>query len=168
MLIKAGKFAPAARAAASHTCSMVGSEKVYSSFFRQKGITRVDSLEELIMALSILAPGKLPRGNRVAVLATSGGSGVMLADKCSEFGLDVVALAPETMARLDQLLPSFASTTNPVDITSQIMTHPGLLQACAEIVLNDPAVDSMVVAYWALHGDTTNLDQMIKIGRAHV
>ncbi|MEW5953655.1 MAG: acetate--CoA ligase family protein [Bacillota bacterium] len=165
MLIKAGKFAPAARAAASHTGSMVGSEKVYSSFFRQKGITRVESLEELVMALSILAAGKLPGGNRVAVLATSGGRGVMLADKCSEFGLDVVNLAPETRARLDQLLPSFASTANPVDITSQIMTHPGLLQSCAEIVLSDPDVDAMVVAYWALHGDTTNLDQMINVSR---
>ncbi len=165
LLLKAGRYPVAARAAASHTGAMVGSEKVYNAVFKQKGIIRVESLEEFQVMLAVLAGGNLPRSNRTAILATSGGSGVMLADKCAHYGLEVVHLQEQTRAQLDDILPEFASSANPVDITSAIMTQPGLLEQCAEIVINDPNVDILITAFWAVHGDRSNLEQMIRVGK---
>ncbi|WP_449240282.1 acetate--CoA ligase family protein [Desulfoscipio gibsoniae] len=165
MLMKAGRYPAAARAAASHTGALVGSEKVYNAVFRQKGIIRVESLEEFQTMLSVMHNNKIPRGKRTAILATSGGSGVMLADKCAHYGLEVVPLQDKTRSALAALLPDFASTANPVDITSAIMTQPGLLEQCAQIVISDPNVDMMIVAYWTEFGDRSNLDQMIRVGR---
>lgn len=163
LLIKAGRSPAAARAAASHTGALVGSDKVYSAVFKQKGIIRVESLEEYQIMLGLLAANKVPRGKRVAILATSGGSGVALVDKCYQYGLEIAELSKETRSGLDRILPDFASSANPVDITSAIMTQPGLLQQCAEIVVNDPGVDILIAAYWALHGDRNNLEQMVRV-----
>jgi len=163
MLIKAGRYPASARAAASHTGALVGSEKVYSAVFKQKGIIRVESLEEFQVMLAVLAAGKIPRGKRVAILATSGGSGVALADKCAHYGLEVVPLQKQTREALDAILPDFASSANPVDITSAIMTQPGLLEQCAQIVLGDTDVDMMIVNNWALHGDQSRLEQMTRV-----
>lgn len=164
LLIKSGRNEVAARAAASHTGALVGSDRVYDSLFKQKGIIRVESIEELTATLSVLVSGKLPRGRNVCILATSGGSGVLLADKCAEYGLEVPPLTPQTREKLDKLLPSFASSANPVDITSQIMTQPGLLKQCAEVVLADPRVDILILCYWALHGDIgKNLEEINSI-----
>ena len=166
LLIKAGRSEVAARAAASHTGALVGSEQVYSAVFKQKGIIRVESLEEFNLMLPIIAKNKIPRGKRIAILATSGGSGVMLADKCAQNGLEVVPLQDNTRAGLAALLPDFASTANPVDITSAIMTSPNLLGKCADLVLADPGVDMVIVTYWTAHGDEgegIRLDQMIRV-----
>lgn len=165
LLMKAGSYPASARAAASHTGAMVGSEKVYSAVFKQKGVVRVESLEEFQNMLSLLHNGKIPRGKRVAIIASSGGIGVMLADKCAHYGLEVVTLQDKTRSALAALLPDFASTANPVDITSAIMTQPGLLEQCAQIVINDPQVDMMIVAYWTELGDKGNLDQMIRVAQ---
>ncbi|WP_027364191.1 acetate--CoA ligase family protein [Desulfotruncus alcoholivorax] len=165
LLIKAGRYPAAAKAAASHTGALVGSDKVYSAVFKQKGIIRIESLEEYQIILSMLASNKYPKGKRVAILATSGGSGVALADKCSFYGLEVGPLQAETRAKLDSILPDFASSANPVDITSAILTQPGLLEQCAEIVINDPGIDMLIVAFWALHGDRSNLEQMVRVSK---
>ncbi|SFG00701.1 acetyltransferase [Desulfotomaculum arcticum] len=165
LLIKAGRYPAAAKAAASHTGALVGSDKVYSAVFKQKGIIRIESLEEYQIVLSILASNKCPKGKRIAILATSGGSGVALTDKCSFYGLEVAPLQAETRAKLDNVLPAFASSANPVDITSAILTQPGLLEQCAEIVINDPGIDMLITAYWALHGDRTNLEQMVRVSK---
>jgi len=168
LLIKAGRSEVAARAAASHTGALVGSEQVYSAVFKQKGIIRVESLEEFNLMLPIIAKDKIPRGRRVAILATSGGSGVMLADKCAQNGLEVVPLQDKTRAALAAVLPEFASTANPVDITSAIMTSPNLLEKCADLVLADPGVDMVIVTYWTAHGEGggegIRLDNMIRVG----
>ncbi|MHB8984512.1 MAG: acetate--CoA ligase family protein [Eubacteriales bacterium] len=156
LLIKTGRSRAAARAASSHTGAMVGSERVYSSFFRQKGVLRVESIEEFTAILSLLATGLMPRGNRVAIIATSGGGGVFLTDKCTEAGLDVVPLDGETRAALNTLLPGFASSANPVDITSQIITHPELLRKTFDIVANDPNVDMLILCHWAARREKAN------------
>lgn len=152
LLIKTGRHEAAARAAASHTGSLVGSDKVYQALFRQKGILRMESIEEMKVALSVLASGKLPAGNRVCIVATSGGSGVMMADKCAEYGLELAELSEETRRKLSLVLPEFASTSNPVDITGQVVANPLLLKEALEIILGDPNYDIMILCYWALHG----------------
>lgn len=164
LLMKSGRHEVAARAAASHTGALVGSDRVYDAVFKQKGIIRMESVEELNAVLSILVSGKIPRGRKVCILATSGGSGVMLADKCAEFELEVPELSGDTRKKLDELLPDFASSANPVDITSQIMTQPGLFRQCAEIILADPNIDILMLCYWAvLVGEDKSIEQIAEL-----
>lgn len=166
LLIKTGRSQVAAKAASSHTGSLVGSDKIYQAVFKQKGVLRMESIEELTATLSILVAGKIPRGNRVCILASSGGSGVLLADKCAQYGLDVVSLSGSTRQGLDNILPAFASSANPVDITSQIMTNPLLLKDCIDILVEDPDIDILILCFWALHGDISlYLDELTKISR---
>ncbi|MHB1419199.1 MAG: acetate--CoA ligase family protein [Bacillota bacterium] len=152
-LMKTGRYPGAARAAASHTGSMVGSDRVYSAFFKQKGIIRLESVEESMVFYSLMATGKLPMGKRVGVISASGGGGVLLSDKCEGVGLKVTPFTVETVAKLESVLPSFAGTSNPVDITSAMMTQPGLFRICVDIVTNDPNVDSLVMFYMGKEED---------------
>lgn len=161
ILIKSGRHAAAAKAAASHTGSLVGSDRVYTSFFHQKAVIRVEGIEELNAVLSVFAAGPLPKGNRIAVVASSGGSGVLLSDKCVSAGLEVVPLAENTRKKLDEILPSFGSSANPVDITSQILMEPGLLLKPLKIVLDDPGIDMVIYEHWP--GDGSNIAHLDSI-----
>ena len=164
VILKAGKSPTAAKAAASHTGSIVGSDGVYSAFFQQKGIIRTESIEEMSLILNLLIKRKLPTSNRVAIVANSGGNGVLLSDKCDAAGLDIVELSSSTRERLEKILPTFGSSANPVDITSQILMQPELHAEAIRIVLEDPNVDMMIVDHWPLSGnDTSGLDQIIRV-----
>lgn len=158
ILIKSGRHAAAAKAAASHTGSLVGSDRVYTSFFHQKGIIRVEGIEELNAVLSVLATGPLPKGNRIGVVASSGGSGVLVSDKCVSAGLEVVPFTEGTRKKLDALLPSFGSSANPVDTTSQILVEPDLLLQPLTIVLDDPNIDMVIYEHWP--GIGANISQL--------
>ncbi|HZK18511.1 MAG TPA: acetate--CoA ligase family protein, partial [Clostridia bacterium] len=137
---------------------------LYQAFFKQKGIIRVEDIKEFEAELQLLSAGRLPAGNRVCVLASSGGSAVFLADKCASEGLDVAELQADTRRRLEDILPSFAATRNPVDMTSIILVQPGLLQKCADIVLNDPNIDSVLINHWVLYGGE---DVLKELGAVH-
>ncbi|OPY56208.1 MAG: Succinyl-CoA ligase (ADP-forming) subunit beta [Pelotomaculum sp. PtaU1.Bin035] len=147
ILIKTGRHPAAARAASSHTGALAGSDRVYSSFFEQKGIIRAESVEEFITILSLLAGGNLPRGNKVGIIVGSGGNGVLLADKCAESGLDVAALTIDTQTALSKLLPSFVTPANPIDLTSQILTDTTLLRETTDLVIKDPGVDMLIILH---------------------
>jgi len=149
ILIKTGRHPAAARAASSHTGALAGSDLVYSSFFRQKGIIRAEGVEEFITILSLLACGSLPRGNKVGIIVGSGGNGVLLADKCIEAGLEVGSLTAQTQAALSKLLPSFGTTANPIDMTSKILTDTNLLRDTTNLVIKDPGVDMLIILHWA-------------------
>lgn len=148
-LIKAGRSEEAARAASTHTGSMVGSDDVYESVFRQYGIMRVESFHELSAMLTVLSGGKTPAGNRVGIVATSGGAGVYLTDKCAEYGLTLAGYSEETMNTLRKILPPFVAAGNPVDLTSFAMDKPGMLMDCCRTVANDPNVDILFICNFA-------------------
>lgn len=145
MILKAGRNPSAARAAASHTGAMVGSDRVYDAFFRQKNIIRTESIDEMLIAINIMACGRIPKGPRVGIISASGGGGVVLADKCESVGLQVTGLTAGTRRALDAILPPFASSANPVDITSQFMVQQGLLLETAKQVIEDPNVDTLML-----------------------
>ncbi len=164
VMIKAGRNPAAARAASSHTGSMVGSEAVYQMFFHQKAIIRAEGVEELNTILSLLVKKKLPEGNRVAVVASSGGNGVLISDKCASAGMDVVSLSPKTRKILDEILPTYGSSANPIDLTSQIIAEPDLSTRSIQAVLDDPNVDMVVIEQWpGIGGDMSGLDCIIKL-----
>ncbi len=150
MIIKVGRQPLTARAAARHTGSRAGSNEAYQVLFDETGVIAMDSLEEMAAGLSILASGKPLRGDRVAILTPFGGAGVLVADRCLALGLELSQLSPATRRELDRLLPAYASSLNPVDMGPQLMSDPNLVRRCAELILADEEVDSLILCTWVL------------------
>jgi len=149
IILKSGTSQAGAQAASSHTGALAGSDRVYDAVFRQKGVMRVESFHEMLAMINVLVGGKLPRGNKIAIITTSGGSGVFVTDKCEENGLELAQLSYDTRKKLERMLPPFASVNNPVDITSAVMVEPGLIVECSRAVSEDPGVDIIAVVYKA-------------------
>jgi succinyl-CoA synthetase alpha subunit/GNAT superfamily N-acetyltransferase len=117
VLVKAGRSASGARAAASHTGALASSDVIVADLLRQAGVIRTDTLEELFDVASLLANQPLPRGRRVAILTNAGGPGILAADACEAHGLTLAPLSEATVVRLRSFLPAAASVGNPVDMT---------------------------------------------------
>ncbi|MCL6610293.1 MAG: acetate--CoA ligase family protein [Peptococcaceae bacterium] len=144
LILKVGRTSAGSRAAASHTGSLAGSDRIYDAFFKQTGIIRIDDYTELIAFTPLFQAGKLPRGRNTAIIATSGGAGVTMADLCESLGLNVIPLREETRDRMDRVLPPFASSRNPVDLTAAFMTRPEIVVDCLKAVCGDPEVDIVI------------------------
>ncbi|TKT69629.1 acetate--CoA ligase family protein [Aquamicrobium sp. LC103] len=146
-VLKIGSSAAGSAAAASHTGALAGSDAVFDVVFRESGAVRVHSIEELInagLASSVTGRGRLPKGNRVALLAASGGFGVMMADAASARGLIMPALAEETQRRILEVVP-YASPRNPVDTTAQVSARPELLARVLNAVVEDESCDVTII-----------------------
>jgi acetate---CoA ligase (ADP-forming) len=145
--LKIGTSEAGQAAAASHTGALAGSDAVFDAMFARCGAVRVHSIEELIdlgQAASILLPDRLPKGSRVALLAASGGFGVLLADAAQAVGLSLPELSEATQRTILELVP-FASARNPVDATAQMSSRPDLLQKILSAVVADDRCDAVVV-----------------------
>lgn len=143
IVVKSGRTADAARAAASHTGALAGSDAVYDAAFRRAGMLRVFSMDELFDAVETLAYGPRIVGDRLAIVSNGGGIGVLATEALSDAGGRLAVLAPETLARLDACLPPTWSHGNPIDI---IGDAPGSRYAEAvAAVLEDPGTDAVLV-----------------------
>ncbi|MDH3287229.1 MAG: acetate--CoA ligase family protein [Betaproteobacteria bacterium] len=133
------------QAATSHTARMTAGYELFRAAFRQGGFIEIRDVDDLIDIAKAFRVGKLPAGNRVAVLTLSGGAGVLLADRCIEHGLQLPALTDATAARLREVLVSFASASNPIDATAHGYNDnfASYAQAIRE-VLADPNIDQVV------------------------
>ena len=116
IVLKAGRHAAAAQAAASHTGSMAGSAAVYEAAFARAGLVRVRGLGELFDAAETLGHAVLPRNERLAILTNGGGAGIIATDLLIDEGGELAALQPKTIAQLDKQMPRIWSRGNPVDI----------------------------------------------------
>ncbi|HTZ08599.1 MAG TPA: GNAT family N-acetyltransferase, partial [Acidimicrobiales bacterium] len=116
LAVKSGRSASGARGATSHTAAPAGSDEAVDALLRATGVVRVDTIEELFEAASVLALQPLPRGDRVAVLGNVGGPGVLGADACIGHGLAVPELSARTQSALAAHLGPGAGVTNPVDL----------------------------------------------------
>lgn len=141
VLTKVARSSAGARAAASHTGSLAGADRVYDGVFRQAGIVRARNDEHLLDLAAAFASCALPAGPGVGLVTQSGGAGVLMADRCEELGLAVPELAEETRTALRRVVPAFGAVRNPVDITAQFIAEPALLSSALELVLADPRVD---------------------------
>jgi acetate---CoA ligase (ADP-forming) subunit alpha len=130
------------RAALSHTGALAGPDSLYDGIFRQSGIIRAESVEELFDMCCVLGSQPLPMGNGLAVLTHSGGPGAAAADTAERTGLKLPKLSPETSEALSALVPHTASIGNPVDLTFN-RTPSDYTEAMPRILLQDPAVDSL-------------------------
>jgi acetyl coenzyme A synthetase (ADP forming)-like protein len=145
LAMKSGTTSTGARAASSHTAALAGSEAAVEALFHQAGVIRARTLEELIDAAALFAGQPLPAGRRVAVITNAGGLGILCADACEAAGLELPALAPETEAALQAVLPAEASVANPVDMLGSA-TGPTYEQV-VPIVHADPGVDALIVLF---------------------
>ena len=116
IVIKAGRHDETTTAVASHTGALAGSDAVYDAVFRRAGMLRVLDLDELFEAVETLAVAQAPNGDRLAILTDGGGIGILAADALISLGGRLAELSPETITRLDAVLPSGWSRGNPVDI----------------------------------------------------
>ncbi len=143
LAIKSGRTPQGADAAASHTGSLAGEDAVCDAVFREAGIIRVESIDELFNVAILLANQPLPAGNRLAIVTNAGGPGVMATDAAVRAGLSVPHLADATMAQLKEVLPATANTKNPVDLIGD--ARADRYAAALQHVLADPNVDQVLV-----------------------
>ena len=145
LAVKSGTTGAGARAASSHTAALAGSEAAVDAVFRQAGVIRAGSLEELIDVAALLSTQPLPRGRRVAVLTNAGGLGILCADACEAAGLELPRLGDETVRQLEAILPAEASVANPVDMLGSASDDS--YRAALPLLLADPAIDAVIALF---------------------
>ncbi len=143
--VKSGRSAAGSRAASSHTGALAESDRVVDALFRQAGVIRTGTLEELFDVAMLLSNQPVPKGRRVAVLTNAGGPGILAADACEAQGLELPSLSPKTVAALREFLPAAASVGNPVDMLAS--APPEHYRRAEKILLADAAIDSLLVIF---------------------
>ena len=143
VVVKSGRMAQGARAAATHTGALAGADAVYDAAFQRAGILRVSDLRELFDCAETLGRLKSPPGKRLAILTNGGGIGVLAVDRLAELGGIPADISPETRDKLDAVLPPTWSKSNPVDIIGD--ADPARYAAALERLLTDPDNDAVLV-----------------------
>ncbi len=143
IVIKAGRTAAAAKAAASHTGALTGSDEVFDAAFRRSGVLRVNSIADIFFMSDVLAKQPRPRGKRLCILTNAGGPGVLATDALVAGGGELAELSPETLQAFDKILPPQWSHNNPVDILGD--AEPERYAKSLEIAAKDPSIDGMLV-----------------------
>jgi acetyltransferase len=143
--VKAGTTAAGARAASSHTGSIVGLDIATESLLEQCGVLRVASMAEMFVQATALANQPIPRGDRVAIVTNAGGPGILCTDACIGLGLALAELRPSTRRALARVLPPEASTANPVDMIAS--ADASRYRAALERVKKDPGVDAIIAIF---------------------
>ncbi|MBA2529788.1 MAG: GNAT family N-acetyltransferase, partial [Euzebyales bacterium] len=143
--VKSGRSESGTRAASSHTGALAAGDVAVEALFRQAGVIRTTTLEELFSVATVLANQPVPGGNRVGILTNGGGPGILAADACESNGLEVPELAPGTVERLGRLLPVEAAIRNPVDmIASASAANYG---RAMRFLADDPGIDALLVIF---------------------
>ncbi len=136
------------RACLSHTGSLAGPDRLYDGVFRQSGIIRAQSIEEMFDFCYALGSSPLPKGNRVIIQTHSGGPGAAAADACGRSGLELPALSTETLEKIAPYVPHTASVNNPVDLT--FTKNPlDFFHRIPKILLEEEASDGMLIYFLA-------------------
>lgn len=144
IFMKVGKTDVGARAAVSHTASLAGSDAVYDALFRQYGVYRAGTTEELVDVAYACQYGSYPKGRRISLQTISGGVGVQMADDAVRYGLEVAPLPAPVQRKLKALIP-FAGTNNPVDFTAQALNEPDLMVKNIGLTIDEADYDSHIV-----------------------
>ena len=143
IVIKAGRSQEAAQAAASHTGSLAGSDEVFDAALERIGVLRVNSIGELFHMASVLAKQPLPKGNRLTILTNAGGPGVLATDAIIANHGALTPLSPQTVEKLNHILPPAWSHSNPVDILGD--ANADRYVESIEVLFEDPESDGLLV-----------------------
>ncbi|HLI12034.1 MAG TPA: acetate--CoA ligase family protein [Alphaproteobacteria bacterium] len=143
--LKSGRTAAGQRAAQSHTGALANEDRVVDAFLEHLGIWRVPDVAGLVAAAELYLKGWRPSGRRLVAVSNSGATCVMAADAATMAGMSMAPLEPATREALARVLPSFATTTNPVDITAALLSNSRLLSDILPILARDPAADAFLI-----------------------
>ena len=143
LAIKSGRSAEGARAAASHTGSLAGSDKAYDAIFNQSGILRVEGVNELFNYAAAFSKQPKPKGNRVAIVTNAGGPGIMATDAAIRHDLEIATFSEQTKQTLKEELPPTASINNPVDVIGDASYKR--YEAALRHIIMDDNVDGAIV-----------------------
>ncbi|MFP5298357.1 MAG: GNAT family N-acetyltransferase [Actinomycetota bacterium] len=143
--VKSGRSRAGARAAASHTASVASGDVAVDALFKQTGVIRTETLEELFDVAALLAYQPLPGGGKVGILTNAGGLGILCADACESSGLEVPPLSEKTAATLREFLPAEASVGNPVDMIASASAEQ--YARSLRVLSEDPEIDALIVIF---------------------
>jgi len=134
-------------AALSHTGALAGSYETLQAVFRQKGVIEAGDIDELFALAGACSAGRFPQGPGIGVITDSGGAGAIVADRAEDLGLTVPTLAEDTVKRLKEFVPPFATgeVSNPFDATAAISENPASVGPMSQAFLDDSAIDGLVV-----------------------
>ncbi|MEA2037446.1 MAG: bifunctional acetate--CoA ligase family protein/GNAT family N-acetyltransferase [Nanoarchaeota archaeon] len=143
IVLKVGKSSEGSKAAMSHTGSLTGNDAVFDAVFRRAGIIRVDSIGQLFNSAQTLAMQPRPAGKRLAIVTNAGGPGIIATDALMEQGGELAKLSPETIKKLNEVLPAEWSKSNPVDVLGDADAEK--YKHAVELCINDKNVDGVLV-----------------------
>jgi len=148
VIIKSGRSEAGARAAASHTGAIAGSDKIYAAAFKQGGVIRARDMEEFFDIGKALAMQPPAMGKNIGILTDAGGPGVMTVDECESLGLTVDRLSEETLQKFQELkdqniILKIAATSNPVDLTGSVIDD--MFVMAADLMFQDPNVNGIIL-----------------------
>ncbi|MBI1776140.1 MAG: acetate--CoA ligase family protein [Proteobacteria bacterium] len=143
VIMKVGRSAVGAAAAASHTASLAGSDAVYDAVFRQFGVYRAETTEEMLDVAYAATRRIYPSSGRLGIVTISGGAGVLMADAAAAHGLDVPAMPEAAQRRLKEMLP-FAAPRNPVDVTAMFFNDMSLVTKNLQLMLEEGGFDAII------------------------
>ena len=143
VVVKSGGTAAGSRAVSSHTGSLAGSEAAYDAAFKQSGILRAATMQDLFDISLAFAYQPLPAGKRLAIVTNAGGPGILATDACERKGLELASFTPATIAKLRDYLPRAANVYNPIDVIGDAQADR--YEVAVEAALADPNVDSLLV-----------------------
>ncbi|UCE95278.1 MAG: bifunctional acetate--CoA ligase family protein/GNAT family N-acetyltransferase [Candidatus Bathyarchaeota archaeon] len=145
VVVKAGRFRESAEAALCHTGALCGEDAVYDAAFRRAGIVRVKAISDLFNCAETLAMQPNPKGSKLTIVTNAGGPGIMATDSLMASGGKLSSLSNETIHALNEILPSYCSKMNPIDILEEATTDR--FKAVLEICLKDPNSDGFLIIY---------------------
>jgi acetyl coenzyme A synthetase (ADP forming)-like protein len=146
VMLKAGRTALGARAAASHTGALAGNDKIYDDMLRQCGVIRARSLNDLLQFARGLPVLPTPKGENIVIITGAGGSGVLLSDACVDNSLALMKMPPDMDAAFRKFIPPFGAAGNPVDITGG--EPPTTYANTIRYALGEPRIHALILGYW--------------------
>lgn len=143
--LKGGRTPAGQATASSHTGALANEDRVVDAFLEQHGIWRARDSVDLVRAAELYLKGWKPEGRRLVVISNSGATCVLAADAAIAADMQIPRLADDTQARLREILPGFAATQNPVDITAALLTNSALFSQILPVIAEDPAADAFLI-----------------------
>lgn len=167
-VLKVGGSPTGREAAKSHTAAVTGDREVWETVLRQYGAIKIGDVEDIVDLGKVF--GVLPKadGNRLGILTTSGGAGIIMADRAWENGLEVPELSADIRDRIEKFIPAFGSSRNPVDLTAQVINEPQGFSECVRTVLESPETDMAVVVLSMITGASGEklVEDLVRISAA--
>jgi acyl-CoA synthetase (NDP forming) len=143
--LKSGRSDAGKQAAQSHTGALANEDRVVDAFFEHHGIWRAPDMRGLVEATELYLKGWKPKGRRLVTISNSGAVCVLSADAATAVGMPMAKLSDETDKKLKGILPSFATTTNPIDLTAALLSNSRLFGDILPVIAEDPAADAFLI-----------------------